>query len=86
MYAIRSYYAISHVTAALSPLYFEFIREKGRKIKWLWLLLIPLFMVILLSGRRSAWIMLLVSMAGYLFYLFRRELVDRGMKKRNNFV
>lgn len=72
---------ISHVTAALSPLYFEFIREKGRKIKWLWLLLIPLFMVILLSGRRSAWIMLLVSMAGYLFYLFRRELVDRGMKK-----
>ena len=62
---------IGHVTAALSPLYFHAVYNYGKKYLWLWLLLIPLFMVIMLSGRRAAWIMLIVSLSGYALYLWR---------------
>ena len=62
---------IAHVTACLSPLYFEEIRKRMDKLPWSWLLIIPLIAVILVSGRRAAWIMLAVSMIGYLFYLYK---------------
>lgn len=62
---------IAHVTASLSPFYFETIRKRSDRLGWLWLLLLPLFLVILSSGRRAAWIMLAISCAGYLYYLFR---------------
>lgn len=62
---------IAHVTACLSPFYFESIRKRSDHLRWLWLLLLPLFAVILLSGRRAAWIMLAVSSAGYLIYLLK---------------
>ena len=58
---------IGHICAAVSPLYFDSVRIYSNKSKWLWLLLIPLFVTILLSGRRGAWIMLTISSAGYLF-------------------
>ena len=61
---------IAHVTASLSPFYFETIRKRSDRLPWLWLLLLPLFMVILFSGRRAAWIMLAISCTGYLYYLF----------------
>ena len=62
---------IAHVTASLSPFYFEMIRRRSARLPWLWLLLLPLFIVILFSGRRAAWIMLALSCAGYLYYLLR---------------
>lgn len=64
---------IAHICAGLSPLYFELIRQKYRQNKSVLLLLFPLFIVILLSGRRAAWIMLFVSVSGYLgFYIMTR--------------
>lgn len=71
---------IGHVTAALSPLYFHGVYTYGKRCRWLWLLLLPLFLVILLSGRRAAWIMLIVGIAGYALYLFK--LPDRKVLKR----
>lgn len=59
---------IAHICAGLSPLYFELIRQKHQQNKSVILLLIPLFIVILLSGRRAAWIMLFVSVSGYLCF------------------
>lgn len=73
---------IGHITAALSPLYFESIRIYSKKFNWLWLLLIPLFVVILLSGRRAAWIMLMLSTTGYLFYFLKLNRYDRSLLKK----
>lgn len=71
-----------HVTAALSPLYFESIRAHSKQHKWLWLLLIPLFMVVLLSARRAAWIMLAVSCSGFVLYLLKRSHYDKTLVKK----
>lgn len=62
---------ITHVLAALSPLYFDTIRIYSRKYPAAWLLVMPLFAVVLLGGRRAAWIMLTISICGYLYYLCR---------------
>jgi O-antigen ligase len=62
---------ITHVLAALSPLYFETLREYSRRFPAAWLLILPLFAVVLLGGRRAAWIMLAISVCGYLYYLYR---------------
>lgn len=70
---------IAHVTAAVSPLYFESIRAYSRRYRWLWLLLVPLFLVILLSGRRAAWIMLAVSISGYVYYLLKQTAFNRRL-------
>ena len=73
---------IGHVTAALSPLYFDSIRIYGNKNKWLWVLLIPLFVVVLLSGRRAAWIMLAVSTSGYLLYYLKLNRLDKHLIRK----
>ena len=62
---------ITHLLAALSPLYFDALRSLGKKYAAAWLLILPLFAVVLLGGRRAAWIMLAASMCGYLFFMFR---------------
>ena len=64
---------IAHICAGLSPLYFELIRQKYKQSPELVLLLFPLFAVILLSGRRAAWIMLAISVSGYLYYFIRTK-------------
>jgi O-antigen ligase len=64
---------IAHVCAGLSPLYFELIRQRYTQYKSALLLLFPLFIVILLSGRRAAWVMLAVSVTGYLYYFITRK-------------
>jgi len=64
---------IAHICAGLSPLYFEMIRRSFEKNKSVLLLLIPLFVVILISGRRATWIMLALSVSGYLFYVTRMK-------------
>jgi O-antigen ligase len=64
---------IAHICAGLSPLYFEMIRQTYKQYKPVLLLLIPLFVVILISGRRATWIMLALSASGYLFYFIRMK-------------
>lgn len=59
-----------YLLAVLAPLYFEFIRLHCKKHIWLLLLLIPFAMMILLGGKRTAWMMLMFSGAGYLVYLY----------------
>jgi len=56
--------------AILAPVFFEFIRLRFNSKNWLILLLIPFGMMILLGGKRSAWIMLAFSGTGYLVYLY----------------
>jgi len=72
---------IAHVLAALSPLYFESVRIYSKKYRWVWLAILPLLVVILLSGRRAAWIMLAISVAGYLFYLFRHTGIGHSARR-----
>jgi O-antigen ligase len=62
---------ITHILAALSPLYFECIRRYSIKNRAFWVLILPLFAVVLLGGRRAAWIMLALSVCGYLYFLVR---------------
>jgi O-antigen ligase len=74
-------FTIAHILAALSPLYIDFIFLRSKRSEWLWLLLVPLVVVILMSGRRGTWIMLFISMSGYLFYLIQQKLLDKKMFK-----
>jgi len=72
---------IAHILAALSPLFFESVRVYSKRYKWVWLLLLPVITVILLSGRRAAWLMLAMSISGYIFYLYRFIVVNNNAKK-----
>ena len=64
---------IAHICAGLSPIYFELIRRNYQNFRPALIMLLPLFAVILLSGRRAAWIMLALSCSGYLgFYLLQK--------------
>jgi len=73
---------IAHILAALSPLYFDSVKTCSQRRPWAWLLLVPLFAVILLSGRRAAWIMLACSTAAYLLYLVRVEKISDGFRRK----
>lgn len=72
---------IAHMLAALSPLFFDSIRIYSKRYKWSWLLILPVVAVILLSGRRAAWIMLAMSLAGYLYYLYQFTAPGKVIKK-----
>jgi len=61
---------ISHICSVLSVFCFLAIYKNTNKNKWLWLTLVPLFFVILISGRRAAWIMLALSSFGFFVYLY----------------
>ena len=61
---------IGHVLAGFSALYFDSLRQRSRNRPWIWLLVIPLFMVVFLCGRRSIWFMLIVNAFGYLVYQY----------------
>jgi len=61
---------ISHICAILSSFSFLYIYMHSEKIKYLALSVIPLFFIILLSGRRAAWVMLALSSFGFLAYGF----------------
>ena len=58
------------VLAALVPIVLEVMRQRNNQKALSWLLLIPLAVVVFLSGRRSAWIMLLVGLSAYLPMVF----------------
>ena len=64
---------IAHICAGLSPIYFELLRRHYRGFVPILIMILPLFAVILLSGRRAAWIMLALSFTGYIgFFLLVR--------------
>ena len=61
---------ISHICSILSGLFFFYIFIQLQQRKWMLLGLVPLFFIILLSGRRAAWIMLALSSFGFLIYFY----------------
>jgi ADP-heptose:LPS heptosyltransferase/O-antigen ligase len=62
---------ITHILAALSPLYFDSVRRYSVKNPAFWALILPLLAVVLLGGRRAAWIMLALGVCGYLYFVVR---------------
>ena len=61
------------VLASLAPLYFDMARRVTDRAWLTWLLCLPLIVVVVLTGSRSAWLMLLVAVPGYLIYLYLHE-------------
>ena len=53
------------VLAALAPLYIEVVRHWCRDFPRLWLLHVPMAIVMLMTLKRSAWLMLLAGLAGH---------------------
>ncbi len=60
------------VSAALSPVFFDFVRRYGRRYKPVWLLAPAIVTVVVLAASRTAWMMLLVSIFLYAVYLALR--------------
>ena len=54
------------ILAVLAPVALETVRNVNRDSLFPWLLLIPFTVVVLLSGRRSAWLMLIIGLSAYL--------------------
>lgn len=67
---------LGHVVAHLSPFVLECIRryvdgKPGRY--WAWLLIIPLLSVLLVSGNRTSWLIMLFMLPIYSIYLIYRQ-------------
>jgi len=69
------------VLAHLLPLYLEALRRLARgRLLWLWLLLLPYGAVILLSGNRMAWMLMILALGLYgLYLLFAGRRTLRGL-------
>jgi O-antigen ligase len=61
------------VLAVLTPVYALAVAALARRHPPAWLLLLPLLLVILLSLKRTAWIMLAVALAGLLWFACARR-------------
>jgi len=61
---------ISHICSILSGFCFFYIFLNFNKKRWLVISLIPLFFIVLLSGRRAAWVMLALSSFGFFIYMY----------------
>ncbi len=61
---------ISHICSILSAFCFFVLYKNIYKYKWLWLILIPIFFVVLVGGRRAAWLMLALSSVGFCVYVY----------------
>ncbi len=61
---------ISHICSVLSGFCFIYIYLNFNKKRWLVISLIPLFFIVLLSGRRAAWVMLALSSFGFFIYMY----------------
>ena len=66
-------YRLGIVLAALLPLYLELVRQLLSRSVAAWLLVPPTLIVIILNGTRSAWLMMMLGLAGYLVYLAFRD-------------
>ncbi len=58
------------ILAVLAPVLLEVFRSSYRDKLFPWLILIPFVLVIFLSGRRSAWIMLVIGLLAYIPIIF----------------
>ena len=54
------------IVAVLAPIALETARNASRDSPYTWLLLLPFTMVVLLGGKRSAWLMLVIGLCAYL--------------------
>ena len=71
------------VLALFAPLVFESIRRASQRWRWTPALLVPYFLVIALSGSRTSWGSLAITIAGYLLYLaFWAERPSPGSTRR----
>ena len=61
---------IGHICSILSSTCFLYVYINLKEKKYLLASLIPLFLIVLLSGSRSSWIMLTLSTFGFVLYLF----------------
>ena len=61
---------IAHICAILSPFFFLYIYNNLINKKYLLLSVLPLFFVVLISGRRAAWVMLALTSLSFLVYGF----------------
>lgn len=61
---------IAHICSILSVFCFIAVFVYTHTQKWWPLLLLPIFFVVLISGRRAAWIMLILSSVGFFAYLY----------------
>lgn len=61
---------IAHICSILSVFTFLYAYNNFDKKKYLALSIIPLFFILLLSGRRAAWVMLALSCFGFISYSF----------------
>lgn len=59
---------IAHICSVLSPFFFMYLYLNNRK--GLYITLLPLFLVILLSGSRASWIMMILSSTLFIIYVY----------------
>lgn len=65
---------LGHILAIFSPIYFEIVRRYHSRYPFLWFLILVFISIILLSQKRTAWLILLSNCGlygAYLFYLYR---------------
>ena len=58
------------VVAVLAPIVLEALRRLNKDSPFSWLIMVPLITVVFLSGRRSAWVILALSLLAYLSPVF----------------
>lgn len=73
---------ISHICSILSTFTFLYAYNNFGNKKYLALSIFPLFFILLLSGRRAAWLMLALSCAGFLTYSFFYSVNKKNFLKR----
>jgi O-antigen ligase len=61
---------ISHICAVLSAFLYLYIYINYKNNKYFSLSIIPLFFILLLSGRRAAWVMLALTTFGFIGYVY----------------
>ena len=61
---------LPHICSILAAFLLIFIYQNYTKSWWPFLLLLPLFFVIFIAGRRATWIMLGLNCLGFLLYLY----------------
>lgn len=66
---------LGHLLAVMLPFMLEFVRRRAGGRPWLWLLPLLACVVILLSGKRVAWLMAAVAVAAYGAWLVHARLL-----------
>lgn len=70
--AVVSRFSLGHLAATLSPVVHEIVRRRRHRHRWLLILPALLAAVVLLSGRRAAWLMWMLATGAYGLHLLAR--------------